>query len=741
MIDDLFGDWRYEEATLFRTDLRDKDYPPVDVEAAANRACGILDITTEDEDTHVIPLFRADSPTPTNTYVLYKQEHGQVGWFHQRLGGMERFTDCERLETSIIAHRLRFWLPEHEPGESDLIEESDLPSKQVHPIDGLAKDERGQFFADMREFVEAERDAERTSNWEAYTEMGLYRARRTNRVSGPFIHVSRITLETGDTGYQYQLAVDDEEETSDVDLRGDEGLFPGNRCIVDSDASDEHFPIEAELTHVDDSGIYVRPVFHSGDNKAHVRRLLNADSTELWVHELLNPVPFERRLTAIKQVREKETKRKLLTGERPARFAVNRYDIPETEVGLNEYQRLALTWADGARDVVCIHGPPGTGKTRTLTAYVQHAVVRGKSVLISAHSNQAVDNLLVGDSTPDDPEPDTLHALAQDPESQLSIARVGSNTRSRVVQECYIDNSPTRASVVAATTSGASQFDQNEFDVAIVDEATQASRPATAIVLNCAKKLILAGDHKQLPPYCADEGMQDEDMHISLFEHLLDRYGEGISVLLQRQYRMNERIAEFPNQEFYDGRLETDDRNRNWDIQDLKPLMGIDVGGTERRESYGNSFYNDEEAEAVAKQVKLLTMNDVDPSDIGVISAYSGQTRRINNRLGQLEIPNSQQISVDTVDSFQGGEREAIIVSFVRSNQNGNSGFLEFPEEGPRRLNVALTRARKRLVLVGNWETLGTIAPHRSSEDSCAPLYSRLAEHLYDHELMLASSK
>jgi superfamily I DNA and/or RNA helicase len=109
----------------------------------------------------------------------------------------------------------------------------------------------------------------------------------------------------------------------------------------------------------------------------------------------------------------------------------------------------------------------------------------------------------------------------------------------------------------------------------------------------------------------------------------------------------------------------------------------------------------------------------------------------IRSTVDQLDIDDPQAVDVDTVDSFQGSEREAIVVSFVRSNDDGHSGFLEFPSEGPRRLNVALTRARRRLVLLGDWETLGTVAPHRSPEDSCAEVYAALAEHLRDSGRML----
>jgi superfamily I DNA and/or RNA helicase len=231
--------------------------------------------------------------------------------------------------------------------------------------------------------------------------------------------------------------------------------------------------------------------------------------------------------------------------------------------------------------------------------------------------------------------------------------------------------------------------------------------------------------------------MQEKEMHISLFEHLLDRYGDEITVLLKRQYRMHEAIAEFPNVMFYEGQLETADQNRDWLIDDLKPLMGINISGGEQQREGSRSYYNAAEAEAVAKQIKLFTNSGLDPADIGVISAYKDQIQFIEKELSGMEIENLDEITVDTVDSFQGGEREAIIVSFVRSNNRGNSGFLDLPDVGPRRLNVALTRARKRLVVVGDWGTLDATASHKSENDSCASLYADLAEYIRSLNWML----
>lgn len=738
-----FDDWKRSDATLLSTDVRGDDYDSVDIAAAADRATELLDIEADGKDAYVIPLFAKTEPHPTNEYVLYRPADGQIGWQDSRFGdpGTERFTDCERLAEYEIGHRLRVWLPSYLPDEAIGIDESVLPPDTItsqSPLDSAATE---QFFDELHGFVTAERTEEREANWAIYEELGLDSAIARGSASGPLFHTTGATSGGGDATYSFQMAVEDEDDDDDddaeVDLRGDEGLFQGNFCILDTDADDEHFPIPVELLSVDDPRVTFRPQWGQIDQTRVVHEVLDNSQAQMWLSELLVPVPYDRRETALRQVKRSDRKRGLITGDRTARFDVNKYALPESEIELNEHQQTALVWAHSAEDIVCIHGPPGTGKTRTLTAYVESAVERGQSVLVTAHSNQAADNLLVGDSTPNDPEPETLHAMATDPNRELSITRVGGNSRNAVVKQEYMGGIPDQADVVVATTSGAARFDQNQFDVAVIDEATQASRPATAIALNCAEKLVLAGDHKQLPPYCADEGMQDEETHISLFEYLLEQYDDEISVLLRTQYRMNEEIAAFPNDSFYSGLLETADQNRNWTVGNLAPLTGVDVVGDERQQSAGNSYYNPTEAAVVATHVERLVDNGLAPQDIGVISAYSGQVQTITRTVNKLGIERIRRVSIDTVDSFQGSEREAIIVSFVRSNDDGHSGFLAFPDEGARRLNVALTRPCRRLVLIGDWEALGTVAPHRTESDSCAPLYARLSEHLRAQDRMV----
>ncbi|WP_276302623.1 AAA domain-containing protein [Halorussus lipolyticus] len=762
-VETLTEEWNVRGATLLRakgsldaTTRFERNNSPAVLASALDRASRTVRETPPNRDGYAVPLHEPGTPVTTDEYVLWRPDSEQIGWYDTSFGidGTVRFVSVEDAAETTIGDRLKYWHPDLTPEAEEQLERFELPGSAVEPQSRLSDDERREFFEEMYEFVNDERDAEQRANRQRHVETGIETLVGNGLAVGPFVSLGRVSHPNSVGRFQFQITEGGRHggrqsgrDGSDTDLYRDEEIYPDSVFLVDTLDDADHFPLAVRTTSVEGSVLTVKADRRCSHSPSLVEEALTGDG-EYWLTHLLNPVPFERRTEALDRIRDNQSKRDLLTGSRPAEFSADRLSVPSVEMELNEYQRQALKWADDAEDLLCIHGPPGTGKTRTLTAYVLHAVWHGDSVLVTAHSNQAVDNLLVGDSTLEEPEPGTLHEVAcRESEGDggetdsISIARVGHNSTNEVVKRNYENRSVAEADVVAATTSGSAQFDTDRFDVGVVDEATQASRPATAIVLDCSRKLILSGDHKQLPPYSAaepgadgatnaDDETEDEQTHTSLFEYLLERYGDDISVLLGCQYRMHDDIARFPNEQFYGGNLETADRNRNWQIGDLDPLVGIDVGGEEYRESGGDSLYNPPEAEVVAEEVQILTENGVAPEDVGVISMYRGQVGQIRSQLNRAGIEDPDRITVDTVDSFQGGEREAVVVSFVRSNDAGSSGFLELPDEGPRRLNVALTRARKRLVLVGDWETLSQVADHRTPENSCAGLYDDLRKRL-----------
>jgi len=270
------------------------------------------------------------------------------------------------------------------------------------------------------------------------------------------------------------------------------------------------------------------------------------------------------------------------------------------------------------------------------------------------------------------------------------------------------------AAVICTTnsTAGSEILKAEKFDFAVIDEATQSTEPSALIAVLKAKRFIMAGDHKQLPPTVLNEEAACRSFTKSLFERLLALYGDRIRVMLDVQYRMNEEIAEFPNREFYDGKLKADEQVKrrtlkdilpesvDEDSEDVKPFLFIDTGGNaeleERVRKGSTSRENPGEAKLVKDVAERLLNRGIRPEDIAVISPYDDQVAHIKRML------HVEGLEIKTVDGFQGREKEVVIVSFVRSNKSGTIGFLN----DLRRLNVSITRAKRKLVLIGDSNTL-----------------------------------
>ena len=268
------------------------------------------------------------------------------------------------------------------------------------------------------------------------------------------------------------------------------------------------------------------------------------------------------------------------------------------------------------------------------------------------------------------------------------------------------------ATVICTTnsTAGSEILKVEKFDFAVIDEATQSTEPSALIAVLKAKRFIMAGDHKQLPPTVLNEEAACRSFTKSLFERLLALHGDKIRVMLDVQYRMNEEIAEFPNREFYDGKLKADEqvkRRTLMDIlpesvdeesEDVKPFLFIDTCDEleERVRKGSTSRENPGEARLVKDVAERLLNMGIKPEDIAVISPYDDQVAHIKRML------HVEGLEIKTVDGFQGREKEVVIVSFVRSNKSGTIGFLK----DLRRLNVSITRAKRKLVLIGDSNTL-----------------------------------
>ncbi|WP_132059436.1 AAA domain-containing protein [Halorussus amylolyticus] len=395
-------------------------------------------------------------------------------------------------------------------------------------------------------------------------------------------------------------------------------------------------------------------------------------------------------------------------------------DDSHTFIDNNEAQNEAVNLAVNAEDFALVHGPPGTGKTYTIARTIRALVERGNRVLLSAFTNRAVDNAL-----------EALRAQGFE-----GVVRVGTESGVREdMQDLRLERGGDpgeraaelqNASVVAATTSTCASRIMREqaFDVALVDEASQLTEPNTLAAVNLAERFVLVGDHQQLPPVVRTESEAQRasetqavepranDLATSLFERLIEQSPEA-GVMLDRQYRMSQRIQAFSSREFYNGDL----RPASGEVagQRLADLPGVDAEVLPPELRGGVSFVNPEggtegntnpaEADRVAEVVEAFADAGVPRIDIGVIAPFRAQVAEIGRRL-------PDDVTVDTVDRFQGSSKEVIVVSFVAT------GDLESPIfEDYRRVNVALSRAKKALVLVGDETALRT-------DD----LYSRMVE-------------
>ncbi|EMA58492.1 DNA replication factor Dna2 [Halorubrum distributum JCM 13561] len=408
-------------------------------------------------------------------------------------------------------------------------------------------------------------------------------------------------------------------------------------------------------------------------------------------------ISVDRSLTALHDaVLKGEPDRKdVLFGRREPEFrdAADRpADAPGAYIDNNASQNEAVELAVDAEDLALIHGPPGTGKTYTIARTIRALVAEGNRVLLSAFTNRAVDNAL--EALRDQGFDDVLRVGTEtgvrgDMQDVRLVQRGEPNAKAAELRD---------TPVVAATTAacGSRVMRECEFDVALVDEASQLTEPGTHAAINRADRFVLVGDHEQLPPVVRAEN----DLQTSLFQRLIERYPDA-SVMLDRQYRMSQRIQAFASAEFYDGALRPATpevagqtlADLGVDPDALAPELTGGVGFVDPDgERDGNR--NVREAERVAAVVDAYVAAGVDPDDVGVIAPFRAQVAEIGRRT---------DVTVDTVDRFQGSSKEVILVSFVATGDLDGPIF-----EDHRRVNVALTRAKKQLTIVGDADALGS---------------------------------
>ncbi len=431
---------------------------------------------------------------------------------------------------------------------------------------------------------------------------------------------------------------------------------------------------------------------------------------------------------------------------------------------LDESQIRAVGLCLAAPDVGIIHGPPGTGKTTTVVEVIRQAVVRGETVLACAPSNLAVDNILerllaagihavrlghparvmpiLRENTLDElvqNHPDYALSRKFHREAQALHARADRFTRAkpapgekrhmreeaaalvdeaRQLENSLVERILDQAQVICATLTGLSRqvLGERTFDLCVLDEAAQSTEPAAWIPICRSRRLVLAGDHKQLPPTVLSMQAAQRGFGVSLMERLMDSLPPNIACQLNVQYRMHNDIMQFSSEMFYHHSLLAHPSVVAHLLQDLPgvssseltstPVHFVDTAGAsydEEEEENSESRLNPMEASLVVRKVQALIDSGLAAEFIGVITPYSAQVRLLREQL-------PEGVEIHSVDGFQGREKEAIIISLVRSNTEGEIGFLG----DERRMNVALTRARRKLVVIGDSATIGAHAFYQS---------------------------
>ena len=426
---------------------------------------------------------------------------------------------------------------------------------------------------------------------------------------------------------------------------------------------------------------------------------------------------------------------------------------------LNPTQERAVNEVLKAKDVAVVHGPPGTGKTTTLVEAIYETLRRETQVLVCAQSNMAVDwiseklidhgvpVLRIGNPTrvndkmlsftyerkfeahPDYPE---LWAVRRDirkvhqertANRHQKVARL--RDRARELEMRINSDLFNEARVVACTLVGAANklMVGQKFSTLFIDEAAQALEPACWIAIRRAGRVVLAGDHQQLPPTVKCYDAMRQGLGRTLMERIVEQQPSCVT-LLGVQYRMNDAIMRFSSEWFYDGKVQSDPSVRHRSVLDYEtPIVWVDSEEPEQYVGDNHSRINKAEADLLLLHLqgyinKIGLQRFIEERiDVGIISPYRVQTHYLRQQIRRREEFRRVRhlISVGTVDGFQGQERDIILISLVRSNEHGQIGFLS----DLRRMNVAMTRARMKLLIFGNRETL-----------SHSQFYRRLLEYV-----------
>ncbi|TKJ33027.1 hypothetical protein CEE39_04455 [bacterium (candidate division B38) B3_B38] len=406
--------------------------------------------------------------------------------------------------------------------------------------------------------------------------------------------------------------------------------------------------------------------------------------------------------------------------------------LSRKEEWLNQSQREAVERALSADAPLVVWGAPGTGKTVVLALIIRELAQRGRRVLFSALTHQGVDHLL-----------QKLKELGWEGFLRIGTPLAVNKTLHSYLLDPYLAGLSTRqlrerlleVPVIASTMGTAASnplIHSQRFDVAVVDEAGQLSEPATLIPLNRSERFLLAGDPFSLPPVVRSSAARRNRLHCSMMERLIASDSHrNRTLFFSVQYRMNREIIAFSNSQFYQRKMVADPSVADLRLHlpspeiispEIFPIIDPDspMVFANLPAEVGAENHNPEEVEAVSQTVRGLLQGGIRGNEIGVIAPYRVQVDYLRKRIVSLgsQFPTIEGITIDTVEKFQGEEREVVIISFTNTSKEGFGRCWDINHGGRHRMNVALTRAKKKLILVGDSRLLER-----------EPFYRRLLEH------------
>lgn len=403
------------------------------------------------------------------------------------------------------------------------------------------------------------------------------------------------------------------------------------------------------------------------------------------------------------------------------------------EQDLNEKQADAVGLGVASCYLACIQGPPGTGKTKVISLIAKLLVENGDQVLMTSFTHMAINNAI-----------NKIH------EMDVPVAKIGAFSAIRGLQEgiatfekgCDWTERPDNGYVIGATpfATCTQQLEDFSFDTVIFDEASQITVPLALMAMRKAKRFVFVGDHKQLPPVIMARSILDKQ-NTSIFSKLITHY-DSYCVMLNTTYRMNQELADWPAQRFYDGDLVSFEANKNKRLLIKNPL-------TKHKDILAPEFpfvfvaspgincktKNNPETELVLELIHEARQAGVELSNIGVVSPFRNHAKNIRKRLSaKYGSVDAKKLVVDTVERMQGQESEMIIISLCATNTSFISGMCDFLLQSER-LNVALTRAKSKLVLIG--PMLADLDSAKLSKDSKALIEQYHSMLNYAHRVNL----